>query len=105
MVYIDDSIDFYISIATKSGINGEIFNLGTGKQSTVKDIVDIAIELTGTEAIPNWGSMERRIWDQNIWQANMKHVNDNLGWKPTCDLEEGLRRTIKWYESKLQAKD
>jgi nucleoside-diphosphate-sugar epimerase len=103
MVYIDDAIDFYLSIASKSGdISGEIFNVGTGIQSTLKEIVEKAIEITGVNAIPHWGSMDQRIWDQNIWQANMKHTNDKLGWKPICDLEEGLGRTIRWYSERKQ---
>ena len=101
MVYIDDAIDFYLSIASKSSdMSGEIFNVGTGRQSTLKDIVEKAIEITGVNAVPNWGSMDQRIWDQNIWQANMKHVNNKLGWKPKFDLEEGLGRTIRWYSER-----
>ena len=103
MVYIDDAIDFYLLIACTSVIiSGEIFNVGTGIQSTLKEIVEKAIEITGVNAIPHWGSMEQRIWDQNIWQANMKHTNDKLGWKPICDLEEGLGRTIRWYSERKQ---
>ena len=104
MVYIDDAVDLYLSIANKSGINGEIFNLGTGKQSTVKEIVEIALEITGSNATPYWGTMQQRIWDQNIWQANMTYVSKRLGWEPKYNLENGLRKTIRWY-SDIGAKE
>lgn len=99
MVYIDDAVDFFLLVASQHGNNGEIFNLGTGIQSTLKDVVSTTIKCTGINAIPDWGSMEQRIWDQSIWQADMKHVIDKYDWKTQYSLEEGIKKTVTWFKT------
>ena len=46
MIYIDDVIDFYKMIADKKNLKGEIFNLGSGKQTTIKKIYDSLKKIT-----------------------------------------------------------
>lgn len=104
-IYIDDVVDLYILTATRPELGGKIFNMGTGKQSTLKDIVDIAINLTGAKVEPQWGSMESRIWDQNIWLADMTKTQKAFNWQPKNDLRMGLTKTIEWFRNNLDLYD
>ena len=97
MLYIDDAIDLFCSIASIKVNNGEIFNMGSGSQSTIRMIVDNTIGLIGASIIPKWNSMKPRIWDQYTWVSDMTKVKRILGWQPRYTLSEGLFRTIKWY--------
>ena len=54
MLYIDDAIDLFCSIASIKVNNGEIFNMGSGSQSTIRMIVDNTIGLIGASIIPKW---------------------------------------------------
>lgn len=96
MLYIDDAIDLFVSIATKERIVGEIYNMGSGSQSTIKSIVDTTISLTKATVTPKWGSMKPRIWDQNTWVADMTKVKKIFDWEPQHNLEDGLAKTINW---------
>lgn len=103
MLYIDDAISLYGIIATKKEINGGIYNMGSGSQSTIRMIVDITIGLIRTTITPNWDSMESRIWDQKTWVADMTKVKGLFDWQPRYSLSEGLLKTINWYKNTLKS--
>lgn len=103
MLYIDDAISLFGIIATKKEINGEIYNMGSGSQSTIRMIVDITIGLIRATITPNWDSMESRIWDQKTWVADMTKVKGLFDWQPRYSLSEGLLKTINWYKNTLKS--
>ena len=96
MLYIDDAVDLFITIATNEPIIGDIYNMGSGKQSTIKSIVDVALSLTNSNVTPKWDSMEPRMWDQNTWVADMTKVKKKFNWEPRNSLRDGLIKTINW---------
>jgi len=98
MIYIDDVIEFYKIMSTKKNISGQIFNLGTGCQSTIKDIVKIVLKNFDLKIEPNWGSMKNRIWDQTTWVANMDKVKNEFNWQSQINLKQGLNETIDWFK-------
>lgn len=100
-VYIDDMIDAYIAASQKTDLVGEIFNIGSGKQATLKEIVDLAILLTKATIKPKWGTMEQRIWDQNIWEADISKAKTMLNWSPKNNLQSGLTKTINWLKNNI----
>jgi nucleoside-diphosphate-sugar epimerase len=102
MLYVDDAIDLFITIATNEPIVGDIYNMGSGQQSTIQSIVDVALSLTNSNIIPEWGSMEPRMWDQSIWVADMKKVKEIFNWEPRYSLKDGLIKTINWYKNSLK---
>lgn len=58
-----------------------------------------ACKLTGFRGKAMWdlskpGSQPRRC-------VNIERANQEFGWEPKVSLEEGLRRTIKWYEEEI----
>ena len=100
MLYVEDAVDLFIRIASKKGLGGRIFNMGSGKQSTIRAIVETAIKLTKSSVTPKWGLMKPRIWDQNNWVADMNMVKDYFDWLPRYSLNDGLNKTINWNKEK-----
>jgi nucleoside-diphosphate-sugar epimerase len=103
-IYIDDVCDAFILAAkmtTKS--YGAIFNVGTGIQTSLEDLVALIRRFFNIDKKPNWGSMPNRMWDTTNWQANIKNIQDQLGWTPHYNLELGISETIKWYMNNLEA--
>jgi len=98
LIYIDDVVDFYLLISKKRNLKGEIFNLGSGKKTTIKEIYEILKSITGYQKINKWGSMKNRYWDQTIWYGNMHYVKNKLKWKPKVSLKKGLKKTVNWYK-------
>ena len=98
MIYISDVVNFYIMLANKKNLKGEIFNLGSGKKTTIKEIYNLLKKITNYKVKNYWGSMKNRYWDQSIWYSNNSYVKTKLNWKPKVGLEKGLLNTVNWYK-------
>ena len=98
LIYVDDAINLYLKIASKPSVKGDIFNIGTGKQRTIKEIYSNLNNLLNCKIKPKWNSMKRRRWDQKIWKADMSKVKKKFNWKPKHSLKQGLIKTISWHK-------
>lgn len=99
-IYVDDFVEACFAAATRLEHGGQVFNAGSGRQTTLKEIVDLAIRLVDAKVIPEWGTMERRIWDQSVWVADVSKAKEKLGWSAHTDLEAGLLKTLAWLKSR-----
>lgn len=96
-VYVDDVVDAYLLAATCQGQEpGAVYNVGTGAQTTLREVVEIARHLLSIEAEPQWGTMPGRIWDTDVWVSDPSAIRQALGWQPRHTLEAGLRRFVDW---------
>ena len=98
LIYVDDAINLYLKIASKPSVKGDIFNIGTGKQRTSKEIYSNLNNLLNCKIKPKWNSMKRRRWDQKTWKADMSKVKKKFNWKPKHSLKQGLIKTISWHK-------
>lgn len=72
----------------------ELFNLGTGKGSSVLECVNTFEEVTGVKV--NYTIGERRAGDVvKVW-ADTRKANEVLGWKSECDLKMMLKSAWDW---------
>jgi nucleoside-diphosphate-sugar epimerase len=98
-VYIDDVCDAYLLAATTEHTDhGAIYNVGTGVQTSLAQVVETARWVMKIEAEPQWGSMPDRKWDTDIWVANSQKIQRELGWKPRYSFEAGLRESLSYYQ-------
>jgi nucleoside-diphosphate-sugar epimerase len=99
-VYVDDVCDAYLAAAAdKAAAPDAIFNVGTGVQSSLERVVQVARRLLAIDAEPQWGSMPNRVWDTTTWVADSKKIRHELGWEPRHSLEAGLSATIDWFRA------
>jgi len=96
-VFIDDIIEAYLNIEALRKNSGRVFNMGTGKQSTIRKIVKLTQQVTGKSADLRWGAMPARSWDSIHWMADTLQAKEYLGWSAQTTLEVGLRKTWQWY--------
>ncbi|AFM22890.1 NAD-dependent epimerase/dehydratase family protein [Desulfomonile tiedjei] len=98
-VYIDDVVHAYILVAQTSGREfGAIYNVGTGRETKLSEVVKIARDVLDIPGEPQWGSMESRIWDTSTWVADNRKIRDELGWHPKYSFEQGFRLMVRWFE-------
>ena len=99
-LYVEDVVDAYLLLAQnlqRKEIQGEAFNLAPGKPYAVFEIVSlISRAMNKAHLKPTVLSRaEKEIKDQFL---NCSKAEKLLNWKPKHSLEEGLKKTIKWYE-------
>jgi len=99
--YIDDAVAATLLAATAERAIGEVFNVGTGVETSVNALATTLIRLTDSDVVPT--HTNRRDVD-NIRRrvVNIEKTRRALRWVPEITLEEGLRRTIEWQRGILQ---
>ncbi|MGI6680334.1 MAG: NAD-dependent epimerase/dehydratase family protein [Bdellovibrionota bacterium] len=98
---IEDIVDGLILVLNKwDKAEGEIFNLGTDEQSTTKEGIEIAEKLFNKKL--KIDLLPKRLGDQIATHANIKKINDILGYTPKVSLKEGLENMIHWYLSEVK---
>lgn len=98
-IYVEDVVDVFLMVDQLKRLAGEIFNVGTGIQSSVRDVVEAAVRVTGETADFRWGEMKPRTWDTNHWVADISKARQSLNWSPKVSLEKGLSLMWEWFKS------
>jgi CDP-glucose 4,6-dehydratase len=103
--YVEEGARVYMMLAEKlssdAKLAGEAFNFSNEIQVTVLELVDRIKKAMGSTLEPvvmNEASNE--IVHQYL---SAKKARERLGWKPELSLDEGLARTVRWYESFFDA--
>jgi dolichol-phosphate mannosyltransferase len=94
-VYVDDVIDAYLR-AVRAPSAGAVYNVGSGRQTTLREVVAVARETLGIREEPTWGTMPPRSWDTSVWVADPRAIAAALGWRATTSFAEGFGRTVDW---------
>lgn len=97
-IYVDDMVNAYLLVDKLKKHPGEIFNIGTGIQSSIRDVVEAAVKVTGKTTDFRWGNMKQRMWDTTSWVADISKARKLLGWIPRISLEKGLSLMWKWFK-------
>jgi nucleoside-diphosphate-sugar epimerase len=99
-IYIDDVIEAYILAASVSGQEpGAIYNVGTGVQTSMGEVVKTAQQVLKFGVEPNWGSMPNRHWDIRVWAADNKKIREELGWYPKYNFGQGFQLMLNWFHN------
>lgn len=101
--YVTDTVDGFIKAAETEGINGEVFNLGSGKEIKIADLANEIIKLVGRPLTVKVDPNRLRPENSEV----MRLLSDNhkafkkLGWQPQVKMKVGLKKTIAWIEQHL----
>jgi nucleoside-diphosphate-sugar epimerase len=97
--YVEDTARAFCSLAQKEGIEGEIFNIGNGKDYSIGEIAKIAgLIVRGGDPTIRTDKSRLRPYDVTRLVCDSSKIRNLTGWKPEISLEEGLRKTYEWYK-------
>ena len=97
--FVDDIILGIYKILISNKIkSGEIFNLGSGKVTTILNLVKNILKITNSKSKIIFA--KKRSWDNiKIRKANISKSKRLLNYKPKWKLEKGLFKTVKWIKN------
>lgn len=96
--FVADTVEGFIKAAETPKAIGEVINLGSGREISIKDLAslilkmmdkEVSVSLEGARVRPENSEVDRLCADSRKGQAI-------LGWTPKYSLEEGLAATIDW---------
>ena len=95
--YVEDAVEATMIAGLSAKAEGEVFNVGTGIETTVNTLAQGVLELYGLTLKPE--HIDRRDID-NIRRRvlNIEKIRRVLRWTPSVTLADGLRLTREWFE-------
>jgi NAD dependent epimerase/dehydratase len=102
--YIEDTIRGFIAVAECEKSVGEVINIGSSFEVSIKETVDLIAEVMETEVQCETDQVRLRPEKsevQRLWADNRK-AKEMTGWEPSYGGKEGFRRglseTIEWFK-------
>ena len=101
-VFVADVVSGLCRAGLASDAVGRTIDIGTGVGTTVRDAVNMLVEITGTAVTPSFGALPDRVGEPPH-TADLQHTRSILGWEPRWSLREGLLETVSWYREQASA--
>lgn len=103
-LYIDDTLDATLMVASRGELKGEAYNVGSGKSHSVKELVSLILgilDLKGKTKVVYKGGLS---WRGDV-QKTLPDIRKlkGLGFSFKFDLWHGLERFLEWYEREYGA--
>ena len=97
-VYTEDAVEAFRLAAEKAAAipRGSVYNVGTGVQTSIRQVVELSRRTLGVSQEPRWGSMPDRQWDTGVWIADKRRIVRELGWKARVPFAEGFGKMAEW---------
>ena len=96
--FVGDVVDAFLRAAAGDRSDGQIYNLGSDEPISLKDLVELLIELAGQGSyrLTPFPAERKRIDVGDVYCAYFR-IRDQLGWRPSTSLRQGLAQTIAYY--------
>jgi UDP-glucose 4-epimerase len=96
-VYVEDVARANL-LAAQSGISDEVFNVGTGVQTSLNELCSLLLSLAGSSSQPEHREA-RSVSNVQRRRAAVEKADRMLGFRTTVSLKQGLRELIRWREA------
>ncbi|MEE9168997.1 MAG: UDP-glucuronic acid decarboxylase family protein [bacterium] len=93
--YVDDLIEGIYRLLMSD--QNDPVNIGNPHEMTILEMGQLIIQLTGSSSKIIHDPLP--VDDPKVRQPDISLAKEILGWEPKFSVEEGLKRTIKWFES------
>ncbi|MBM4427581.1 MAG: NAD-dependent epimerase/dehydratase family protein [Chloroflexi bacterium] len=92
-VYVDDVVSAMVASATAPNVNGLVINVGSGVETSIKDLVSIVLEVTNSKANVVYNAQTSG--GVSHMKADLSLAKEKLRFTTSIKLEEGLRLTLQ----------
>ena len=97
--YVSDLIDVILKMMNKDDLIGPV-NIGNPGEFTIRELAEKILKLTGSRS--KIQVRQERSDDPVRRRPDISLAREKLGWEPSVDLEEGLGKTIEYFEKVLK---
>ncbi len=96
-VFVDDVARANV-LALESDVSDDVFNVGTGVQTSLNELCALLLQLTSSALMPEH-LKARKVANVQARRASIEKAERQLGFRARVDLHAGLRELIKWRSS------
>lgn len=95
--YVDDLIEGLVTLMSAESPDYDVYNLGRTNERTIKQLAHEILALVDTESELVYEALPED--DPSKRCPDISRIKNNLTWEPKVSLEEGLEKTIPYFES------
>jgi UDP-glucose 4-epimerase len=95
--YVDNAVQANLLAADAPSVSGKVYNVGCGRSTSLLELIAALNELLGTQIQPV--HTDPRPGDVRTSLADISRARADLGYLPSINFMEGLRRSVGWYTS------
>ena len=92
-VYVDDVVSALVAAATAPNINGLVINVGSGTETSIRDLIKCVLDVTGSQAEVIYNA--KTSGGVSRMRADLTLASQKLNYQPSISLDDGLRLTLK----------
>ncbi len=96
--YVDDLIDGMVRMMNSENFIGPV-NLGNPEEYTILELAKLIISMTGSKSRVAYKALPSD--DPRQRMPDITLAKEKLGWKPAISVDEGLKKTIEYFEKEL----
>tara|TARA_Y100000034_G_C6901367_1_gene416983 strand:- start:1142 stop:2086 length:945 start_codon:yes stop_codon:yes gene_type:complete len=103
LIYVDDVVSGFLKVGASENVRGEIINIGSGKETSIKEVVETICKLTGRN-VDDFVVMDKpyRKGEAMHFYCSNEKAKRLLDWEPETSLGDGLKKTVDWYRDYLE---
>ena len=98
-LYVTDTADAALKIYNSQNTRGKVLNIASGKEISVEYVVGKILEYSGSDLKIVYESARPGDVQRHI--ANTYLAKDLIGFHPTINFDDGLKKTVEWYKKKV----
>ena len=101
--FVSDTVEGFIAIAETPATIGKTLNIGSGTETSIRELTELIYELIGTKRPVEMDEQRVRPKDSEVQRlcANSLLMTELTKWRPRVPLREGILQTIEWVEQNL----
>lgn len=97
--YVEDVVEAFVSAARYPETVGEVINIGSGRECSIREAAEEIIRLTNSGSRLLFDNLPGRIAEIEHMACDPAKAKNLLQWSATTELNVGLEKTIEWYRS------
>ena len=102
--YVKDIARGFVLAARADDVEGEVFNLGTGIETSISEVVETVADILNIEILLHSSTDRMRPEKSEVGRliADSSKAAMALGWKPQNSFRRAIEQTVEWYETHEQ---
>ena len=100
--FVDDAIEGAMLASKSKKADGDVFNIGSNKETSIREAIEMIIEIGGKKGRLTWKNLDTKKHYGESYEDIPRRIPDVskakriLGWEAKTSLRDGIKKTIDW---------
>lgn len=99
-IFVEDVVDLFLQMVQgKQQYQGEVFNVGSGEQHRIEEVVITIEKALGKKLDVRYGQKSSPYQEPKVFVADNSKAREAFHWEVQHDLQSGIAKTIDWFQN------